>query len=85
MTLIDSGRFDELERNHIAENTPGWRWCLFPGCRSGQVHGKKTSNAVPSIPNKRSGRKKVTDTTTTEVTDPEICKCKECGARACVP
>jgi hypothetical protein len=31
-------RYDELERKAIAENTPGWRWCLNPKCRAGQVH-----------------------------------------------
>lgn len=26
-------RFDRLERKHIAEINPGWRWCLNPACR----------------------------------------------------
>ena len=33
--------FEERERHHFAEITPGWRWCLAPDCRAGQVHQKK--------------------------------------------
>ncbi|CAK4031015.1 E3 ubiquitin- ligase [Lecanosticta acicola] len=32
--------FEERERHHFAEITPGWRWCLAPGCRAGQIHKK---------------------------------------------
>ncbi|KAK5136714.1 hypothetical protein LTR08_002367 [Meristemomyces frigidus] len=31
-------RFDEIERRGISEKVPGWRWCLSPRCRGGQVH-----------------------------------------------
>ncbi|KAI6904654.1 hypothetical protein KC318_g6342 [Hortaea werneckii] len=31
-------RYDELERRGISEKVPGWRWCLNPECRGGQVH-----------------------------------------------
>jgi hypothetical protein len=40
-------RYVELERNYIAENTPGWRWCLAPGCQSGQVHVSPASTGPP--------------------------------------
>ncbi|KAK4561442.1 hypothetical protein LTR86_004760 [Recurvomyces mirabilis] len=31
-------RFVEMERRGIAEKVPGWRWCMNPKCRAGQVH-----------------------------------------------
>lgn len=31
-------RYNEMERRGIAEKVPGWRWCLNPKCREGQVH-----------------------------------------------
>lgn len=40
--------YEELERRWIAETTPGWRWCLNPSCRSGQVH--ETSSPPASKP-----------------------------------
>jgi hypothetical protein len=42
--LTASSRYVELERRYIAENTQGWRWCLAPGCQSGQVHISITSD-----------------------------------------
>lgn len=38
ISLLFACRYVELERVYIAENTPGWRWCLAPGCGAGQVH-----------------------------------------------
>lgn len=60
--------YDELERRHKADSTPGWRWCMSPGCRSGQVHE----------PPKKKGRGK-------KAVKDDICVCKDCGAKACVP
>ncbi|KAI7332765.1 hypothetical protein KC315_g4501 [Hortaea werneckii] len=40
------GRFDEIARRHIAEHTPGWRWCLAPHCKAGQVHDSSDAVAV---------------------------------------
>jgi hypothetical protein len=31
-------RYVKLERVYVAENTPGWRWCLAAGCGAGQIH-----------------------------------------------
>ena len=61
-------RFEELERRHIAELTPGWRRCLAPSCNSGQVHTKPAA----------------LKTLQSEAGEPDIFTCKECGARACV-
>jgi len=36
-------RYDELERRWIADTTPGWRWCLNPSCRAGQVYEPPSS------------------------------------------
>jgi hypothetical protein len=33
-----SCRYLKLERVYVAENTPGWRWCLAAGCGAGQIH-----------------------------------------------
>ncbi|KAI6889472.1 hypothetical protein KC363_g7460 [Hortaea werneckii] len=40
------GRFDEIARRHIAEHTPGWRWCLAPHCKAGQIHDSSDAVAV---------------------------------------
>lgn len=39
-------RYDELERRGIAEKVPGWRWCLNPKCRAGQVHELLTAEGT---------------------------------------
>ncbi|KAF1844793.1 uncharacterized protein K460DRAFT_429560 [Cucurbitaria berberidis CBS 394.84] len=31
-------QFEEIVRRHIANNTPGWFWCLYPDCNAGKVH-----------------------------------------------
>ncbi|GAB7359662.1 hypothetical protein MBLNU230_g6841t1 [Neophaeotheca triangularis] len=31
-------RFEELHRRHVADSTPGWRWCMSASCRAGKVH-----------------------------------------------
>lgn len=33
-------RFNAIERKHIADNIPGWRWCMNPSCSAGQAHKK---------------------------------------------
>ena len=73
------GMFEKAERKHIADTTPGWRWCLAPGCNAGQVHESK--NIRQEAPKSKSRSKK-------KVVDPEtdvdnICTCNDCGARAC--
>ncbi|TKA24319.1 hypothetical protein B0A50_06789, partial [Salinomyces thailandicus] len=85
--------FEDLERKHIAENTPGWRWCLAPGCKAGQVHDSrdvvtiiKKDPAAKPHPKKRSGKKGASQAVLEpkpEVVD--ICECQNCGAKACVP
>ncbi|RMX87904.1 hypothetical protein D0869_02030 [Hortaea werneckii] len=40
------GRFEEIARRHIAEHTPGWRWCLAPHCKAGQIHDSSDAVAV---------------------------------------
>ncbi|KAI6896768.1 hypothetical protein KC318_g11128 [Hortaea werneckii] len=40
------GRFDEIARRHVAEHTPGWRWCLAPQCKAGQIHDSSDAVAV---------------------------------------
>lgn len=50
--LLMFGRYDELERRYIGEHTPGWRWCLAPGCRSGQVHESVKQEEVSPPENK---------------------------------
>jgi ariadne-1 len=112
-SLTAWSRYVELERGHIAENTPGWRWCLAPGCLSGQIHKSSASDeGLPgskenpielseakgsswtgwmrrSIRNAVDGQKdKAPDTNPTLVLRPrapDICTCKDCGAKACVP
>ncbi|KAK4544678.1 hypothetical protein LTR36_003927 [Oleoguttula mirabilis] len=51
-------RYDELERRGIAEKVPGWRWCLSPKCRAGQVHQPLVDdiNARESQLNKAGGK-----------------------------
>ena len=75
-------RFDELERHGIAEKTPGWRWCLNPKCRAGQVHEPLLEAATLE---KKASTKVKTDKTSKKKASPnDICTCTECGAEACV-
>ena len=77
-------RFVELERKHIGDTTPGWRWCLAPGCKEGQVH---ESPIVPEQPQPKRRKvksglfKKSEDQPSAE---PDICTCHSCGVKACV-
>ena len=59
-TKASYATFARLARRHIAENTPGWRWCLAPNCDNGQVHKKEDSEAqLPSSsPEKKVSRKR---------------------------
>ncbi|RMY40306.1 hypothetical protein D0864_16281 [Hortaea werneckii] len=41
-------RYDELERRGISEKVPGWRWCLNPNCRGGQVHKNLLKQQEPT-------------------------------------
>ncbi|KAF2165418.1 hypothetical protein M409DRAFT_24268 [Zasmidium cellare ATCC 36951] len=80
-TKLVHQRFDVAERKHIAENTPGWRWCLAPGCKAGQVHEKKAptpKSKAAKKPNVKAELKEVESTA-------DICTCNKCGAKACVP
>ncbi|KAK5109120.1 hypothetical protein LTR62_007482 [Meristemomyces frigidus] len=84
-------QFDEAERKHIADNTPGWRWCMAPGCRAGHVlEGQPTTTGGSSENQgkaKLTAKKKNTKTTNSPRTAPDvdIWTCKVCGAKACVP
>ena len=88
--------FEELERRIIAENTPGWRWCLAPGCKAGQVHDSGEALTIiktePELQHaskskkhntKKAGVGKAETGSEAEVIDKF--KCHECGAEACVP
>ncbi|KAK3717601.1 hypothetical protein LTR37_005667 [Vermiconidia calcicola] len=75
-------RFEELERKHIGDATPDWRWCLNPTCKAGQVHESKAIDVPPFKRQKRGSffRRSVPVPTA----EPDICTCNECGAKACV-
>ncbi|KAM0715097.1 hypothetical protein Q7P37_009562 [Cladosporium fusiforme] len=88
-------RYDMLERKYVAENTPGWRWCLAVDCRAGQIHespkpeeAAKTEESPKSTGRrwvKKLGLKKSKSKSTKSAEPkPDICVCKECGAQACV-
>jgi len=109
--LTAYSRYVELKRRYIAENTTGWRWCLAPGCLSGQVH--ETSASDQPLPGsqenpielseskgmsgwiRRSLRTAIetqkhkapsaTPALVLRPRAPDICTCKDCGAKACVP
>lgn len=111
--LTSCARYVELQRRYIAENTPRWRWCLAPGCLSGQVHMSSASDEdLPGTKEnpielseakgsawsgwiRRSVRTAVetqkptapdaTPTLVLRPRAPDICTCKDCGAKACVP
>ncbi|EMC94020.1 hypothetical protein BAUCODRAFT_36491 [Baudoinia panamericana UAMH 10762] len=85
-------RFEEMERKFIAENTPGWRWCLGTHCKAGQVH-------VPPASGESSPELVVNEHKTlifASLVDAlghgpppngqntDICTCHVCGTRACV-
>ncbi len=78
-----SARFEELERKHIGENTPGWRWCMNPECRAGRVHEPKMLEAEPKTAKKR-GVFFFSKAKSPSVTEPETCECQECGTKACI-
>ena len=69
-------RFDDLERRGIAETVPGWRWCMNPKCRAGQVHQPllEPSSNGSGKGGKAKGKKRKRD-------EDDICECEECGAR----
>lgn len=73
--------FDQAHRRHIANTTPGWRWCLAAGCKAGQVHENHMSKQ--SQPKCKTRSQKDAEDTSTE-NQPDICTCEACGARACV-
>ncbi|KAF2482800.1 hypothetical protein BDY17DRAFT_236396, partial [Neohortaea acidophila] len=77
-------RFEELERRGIADNTPGWRWCLNPRCRAGQVHVPPASTTSKDSSKSTKSAWKFWSSGEHKA-EPNICDCNECGARACVP
>ncbi|KAK3676911.1 hypothetical protein LTR78_003115 [Recurvomyces mirabilis] len=81
--------FEEAERKHIIDNTPGWRWCMAPDCRAGHVHESKTSSPnkpeEPEQPKRKGrGKQKPADRPAEKPIADDIFECKECGAKACV-
>lgn len=78
-------KFDNLERRDIADKTPGWRWCLAPRCKAGQVHKApvQTHSSIAGLGPLRRTARNVKKPKGFEP-KPNICKCKECGAEACV-
>jgi hypothetical protein len=84
LSADDRDRFVELERKHIAENTPGWRWCMNPSCRAGQVHASPQTQNVSSRTS--AGRKKKRlGTSHTAQAASDVCECHECHHKVCVP
>lgn len=91
--------FEAAKRAHIADITPGWRWCMASDCNAGQVHTTKEppppkeeqpEKVTPKKPKTR-GKKGVKAKPEVEVeveskveSEPDICTCNECGAQACV-
>ncbi|CZT25074.1 uncharacterized protein RCC_10804 [Ramularia collo-cygni] len=71
-------RFQELERRHVADTVPNWRWCLNPTCKAGQVHEQLPEPRKTAKGGKNS-KKQPSDEAE------KICVCNECGHRACVP
>ncbi|EMC93995.1 hypothetical protein BAUCODRAFT_59544, partial [Baudoinia panamericana UAMH 10762] len=71
-------KYDKFERAGIAVTSPGWRWCLNPKCREGQVHQSllDSGHRADGESNKKGKAKPDED---------DICTCKACGTRACVP
>lgn len=84
-------RFEELERKHIAESTPGWRWCMAAECRAGQVHvikpteekakekSRSSFGMMGDVVNALSTARAPKPTKT-----PNVCVCQTCGSKACV-
>lgn len=77
-------KFEKAERHHIAESTPGWRWCLAADCKAGQVH--QSTQPKPAASKKATRSKNSKPSQKDDVgAEPDICTCHECGAKACVP
>lgn len=79
-------RFEEVERKHISESTPGWFWCLAPHCRAGHVV-KSSINVIKM--NKRGCGKSIVGKSKKDEAGKDVevgvFNCKKCGAKACVP
>lgn len=75
-------KYDGLERRAFQEKTPGWRWCLAPGCRAGQVH-QPLLDAVLEAEGRGKAKKGGKKYKKKPKRD-EICICETCGAKACV-
>jgi ariadne-1 len=87
-TLLTIHRsFNELERRHIADSDPNWRWCLNPSCDHGQIH-ITASDPTPRKP-ALATRRKLLFVSTPEHESANLpqdnCTCDECGSIACVP
>ena len=91
-------KFDELERRAFQEKTPGWRWCLAPGCKAGQVHAplleggeqkheveieKKTEVKKGKAKAKKGKASKKNSAADDDKTN--IFTCNTCGSKACIP
>ncbi|EGP89388.1 unnamed protein product [Zymoseptoria tritici ST99CH_3D1] len=74
-------RFDELERRHIGDSTPNWRWCLNTACDAGQSHEAKR---IPSPKKKSRFGKKWFGYAVEPHGVEDKCVCVKCGAVACV-
>jgi hypothetical protein len=81
-------QFDKLERKHIGDTTPGWRWCLSAYCNAGRVH--ETAEKEKAKNKKTKERDGSTYDSAIYLNGyeyevaPNICTCHACGARACV-
>jgi hypothetical protein len=85
-------QFDKLERKHIGDTAPGWRWCLSPHCNADQVH-KTVQKKGKDDDDEGNSYDTAVDLDTYEpaaevvelLGDPRVCTCHVCGTRACVP
>lgn len=84
-------KFNELERRALQEKTPGWRWCLAPGCKAGQVHAplleadKQKDDVEVERKTQAKKAKAKAKAKKGQPTKNDILTCNTCGAQSCLP